>query len=311
MKIVIPGGTGHVGVALSRELRAKGHSVVVLSRGKGDGENVVQWDAKTLGEWAQTFDGADSVINLAGRTVDCRYNKTNLTQMLVSRIDSTRAVGEAIARAANPPKVWLQMSTATIYSSRYDSSNDELTGIIGGDEPNVPEYWRYSVEIAKAWERAQQDSATPKTRKVALRTAMVMSPDKGSIFDVLRGMTRLGLGGPIAGGGQFMSWIHYKDFVRAALLLIENEGIEGPVNLASPNPVPQREFMRALRKAVGMPIGLPAAEWMVKLGAVFLRTDAELVLKSRRVVPGRLLAAGFAFDYPDWPSAAMNLVGAS
>jgi uncharacterized protein (TIGR01777 family) len=308
MKIVIPGGTGQVGGVLSRALRARGHDVVVLSRGGTSDARVVPWDGRTVDAWASEVDGAGVVINLAGRSVNCRYTEANLQAMMSSRVDSTRAVGVAIAQATQPPRVWLQMSTATIYAHRLDAPNDEATGRIGGDEPEVPGYWRRSVEIAQAWERTQEEASTPRTRKVALRTAMVMSPDRGGIFDVLLGLTRWGLGGAIAGGQQYVSWIHDRDFVRAVELLIERDDVEGPVNLAAPGPLPQRDFMAALRAAWGRRVGLPATGWMAEIGAFFLRTDTELLLKSRRVIPGRLLDAGFSFELPGWPVAARDLV---
>ena len=308
MKIVIPGGTGQIGGILSRTLLARNHDVVVLSRGGTSDARLVVWDGRTLGPWAREVDGADVVINLAGRSVNCRYTDANLKAMMSSRVDSTRAVGTAIAKAVRPPRVWLQMSTATIYAHRVDAPNDEATGRIGGDEPEAPSYWKFSVDIGKAWERAQDEAATPRTRKVALRSTMVMSPDRGGVFDVLLGLTRAGLGGPIAGGRQFVSWIHDRDFTRAVDLLIERDDIEGAVNLAAPNPIPQRDFMAALRAAWGRRIGLPATKWMVGIGAFFLRTDPELTLKSRRVVPGRLLGAGFSFEFPAWPDAARDLV---
>jgi uncharacterized protein len=303
MKIVLPGGSGDLGQLLERELTALGHQVVILSRG-----GHVPWDGRTLGPWAAEIDGCDAVINLAGRTVNCRYTPENLRQMMDSRVDSTRVVGEAIARADTPPKVWLQMSTATIYAHRFDAGNDEATGIIGGTEPDVPGYWSYSVDIAKAWEEALDQAPTPATRKIALRTAMVMSPGRGGAFHPLRLMTRLGLGGPVAGGRQFMSWIHGHDFVRAVQFLLERDDLSGPVNMAAPNPLPLREFMRTLRSAQAIPIGLPATKWMAEIGAFVIRTDTELLLKSRRVVPSRLLDAGFAFDFPTWPEAAADLV---
>ncbi len=172
----------------------------------------------------------------------------------------------------------------------------------------MPDYWAYSVEIARNWERAQAEAPTPATRKVALRSAMVMSPDRGGVFDVLSRLTRLGLGGPVAGGAQYVSWIHDEDFVRAVEFLIARDDLEGPVNLSSPGPLPHRDFMRALRAAWGVPVGLPATRWMAETGAFALRSDTELLLKSRRVVPGRLRAAGFTFAHPEWPSAATTLV---
>ncbi|AWS42861.1 TIGR01777 family oxidoreductase [Streptosporangium sp. 'caverna'] len=307
MKIVIPGGTGQVGAILNRALTAAGHDVVVLTR-RPVHEREVRWDGETPGPWTKEIDGSDIVINLAGRSVSCRYTAANLRAMMDSRVHSARVVGEAIATAARPPRVWLQMSTATVYSHRFDAPNDEATGVLGGAEFGVPGYWAYSVEIAKAWERAQERAETPHTRKVALRSAMVMSPDRGGVFDALLRMARLGLGGPVAGGAQYVSWIHDRDFVRAVEFLTDRDDLAGPVNLAAPVPLPQRMFMRVLRTAWGVPVGLPATKWMAELGAFALRSDTELLLKSRRVVPGRLLEAGFTFDHAQWPDAADDLV---
>jgi uncharacterized protein len=306
VKVVIPGGTGQVGAILDRALTSEGHEVVVLTRSPS-GERQVRWDGSTLGDWVRQIDGSDVVINLAGRSVSCRYTPENLEAMMRSRVDSARVVGEAIAAAARPPKVWLQMSTATIYAHRFDAANDELSGVIGGDEPGVPGYWAYSVDIARNWEAAQERAATSRTRKVALRAAMVMSPDRGGVFDVLSWLARLGLGGPVAGGRQYVSWIHDRDFVRAVRFLIEREDLTGAVNLAAPGPLPQRDLMRILRDAWRMPVGLPATAWMAGIGAFALRSDTELLLKSRRVVPGRLLDAGFTFDYPQWTAAVADL----
>lgn len=307
MRFVLPGGTGQIGTILERALTAAGHDVLVLTR-RPTREGEVRWDGATPGRWAELIDGSDVVVNLAGRSVSCRYTPANLKAMMDSRVDSTRVVGEAIAAAARPPRVWLQMSTATVYSHRFDAANDEATGIVGGAEPGVPDYWAYSVEIAENWERAQEQADTPHTRKVALRAAMVMSPDRGGVFDILTRLTRLGLGGPVAGGAQYVSWIHDQDFVRAVEFLVDRDDLAGPVNLAAPAPLPQRAFMRGLRSAWGVPAGLPATRWMAELGAFALRSDTELLLKSRRVVPGRLLDAGFAFRYAEWPEAADDLV---
>lgn len=308
MKIVIPGGSGHVGTMLSRALVADGHDVVVLSRGtKSDGGvRFVAWDAVNQGEWSREVDGADVVINLAGRTVDCRYTEENLREMMDSRVNSTRAVGVAIAAAVKPPRVWLQMSTATIYAHRFDAANDEQTGIIGGGEASAPAYWKRSVDIAQAWERTQEEANTQHTRKVLLRTAMVMSVIPHSVFDVLAKMTRRGLGGSIAGGKQYVSWIHEEDFVSAIKFLIDSD-LTGPVNLSSPGPVTQKELMGVMRKAFSVKVGLPATAWMAEVGAFVLRTDTELLLKSRRVVPKRLLDAGFRFRFPVWNAAAVDL----
>jgi uncharacterized protein (TIGR01777 family) len=299
MRIVIPGGTGQIGGFLRPALVAAGHDVTIVGRREG-----VRWDGRTLDP--SVVDGADAVVNLAGRSVNCRYTEANVREMMSSRTDSTRAVGDAIAGAAHPPRVWLQMSTATIYAHRVDAPNDEATGVIGGAEPDVPRYWDHSVEIARRWEEEQERADTPATRKVALRTAMVMSTDKGGAFPALRRMAKLGLGGPVAGGTQYISWLHEEDFVRAVRFLLTAD-LSGPVNLAAPNPVSQRDFMRALRSVYRIPFGLPATRWMAELGAWAVRSDTELLLKSRRVVPTRLLDAGFTFNHPTWPEAARNL----
>ena len=311
-KVVIPGGTGQVGALAAKHWLALGYEVVVLTRGGASEARVVRWDGKTLDDaWVKEINGADVVLNLAGRSVSCRYTEENLAEMLNSRVDSTRVVGEAIALAKNPPKLWMQMSTATIYAHRFDAANDEETGIIGGNEEGVPAYWKRSIHIATEWERVQNEANTPHTRKVALRTAMVMSEagklaTTDNIFAVLSQITRLGLGGAIGGGKQYVSWIHGSDFVRACDFILAHEEITGPINLAAPEPLPHRDFMRELREAWGVRVGLPATGWMASVGSFFMRTDPELVLKSRRVIPTRLLKAGFVFEHPTWAETAQE-----
>ena len=290
MKIVIPGGSGQVGTILARAFHKAGHEVVVLSREPNSAPwKTVLWDGVNPGDWTQELEGCDAVINLAGRSVNCRYTAANRKQILDSRVLSTQAVGKAIAQADQPPRLWLQMSTATIYAHRFDAANDEVTGMIGGSEPNVPDTWKFSIEVALAWERAFQEARTEHTRKIALRSAMVMSPDAGGVFDTLLKLVKKGLGGRAGDGRQFVSWIHHEDFARAIQWLIEHENVAGVVNLSSPNPLPNAEFMRELRNASGIPFGLPAAKWMLEIGAIFMQTETELILKSRRVVPRRLL----------------------
>jgi len=308
MRIVIPGGSGQVGTVLARAFHHEGHDVVVLSRRPGvQPWRVVAWDGERLGGWQREIDGSDAVINLTGRSVNCRYTAANRKEILDSRISSTRVVGEAIARAAEPPCVWLQASTATIYAHRYDRPNDEQTGMLGGNESAAPNTWRFSIDVARAWERAFDEAVTTRTRKVALRSAMTLSPDSGGVFDALVGLVRRGLGGSAGDGRQYMSWVHYEDFVAAVRWLIERDDVDGVVNVASPNPLPNAEFMRLLRGAFGVPFGLPARGWMLEIGAVLMRTETELILKSRRVVPGKLLERGFTFKYPVWNDAARDL----
>ena len=313
MRYVIPGGSGQVGTVLARALHGAGHDVLVLSRTPAAAGpwRTAGWDARTVGSWASEIDGADVVINLAGRSVNCRYTPRNMDEIMRSRVDSTRAVGEAIARARHPPRLWLQASTATIYSHRFDAPNDDISGIIGGREPGVPGYWKWSIDVAQAWEGAQAEVPTPLTRKVAMRAAMVMSPDRSGIFDTLLTLVKRGLGGTAGTGQQYVSWVHHTDFVRAVLWLVDHEHLSGPVNIAAPNPLPYDEFMRTLRRATGVRFGLPAAEWMLKLGAIAMRTDVELILKSRRVVSARLMQDGFTFTFPEWPGAAQDLVARS
>jgi uncharacterized protein len=309
MKILIPGGTGQVGTVLARAFHAGGHEVVVLGRSTEKREwRTEKWDGRTLGDWTAEVDGSDVVINLAGRSVNCRYNEENRRQMVDSRVDSTRVVGEAIAAAAKPPKVWLQASTATIYAHRFDAPNDDVTGIIGGHEADAPDTWNFSIDVATAWEKAANDAVTPKTRKVLMRSAMTMSPDRDGIFDTLLGLVRKGLGGTAASGRQYISWIHDQDFIRSVYWLIEHDELSGPINLSSPNPLPNREFMRILREAAGVPFGLPAMEWQLAIGAFFMQTETELILKSRRVLPKLLTDSGFEFDFPEWKDAVCDLV---
>jgi uncharacterized protein (TIGR01777 family) len=308
MKIVIPGGSGQVGTILARAFHKDGHDVVVLSRNPVRATwRVVQWDAGNLGQWTRELEGADAVINLAGRSVNCRYTQENRRLIMDSRVHSTRVVGDAIQHAVRPPRVWLQASTATIYAHRYDAPNDEANGIIGGKEPNAPDTWRFSIDVATVWERAANEAVTPQTRKVLMRSAMTLSPDPGGVFDALLGLVRRGLGGKAGDGRQYISWVHEQDFVRAVYRIIEDESMAGPVNIASPQPLPNAEFMRELRRAWGIGIGLPAAKWMLEIGAIFLRTETELILKSRRVAPARLLEAGMTFDFPTWTEAATDL----
>jgi NAD dependent epimerase/dehydratase family enzyme len=288
MKIVIPGGSGQVGTILARAFHRDGVDVVVLSRHPQIRPwRTVEWDGTSLGAWQHEIDGADVVINLAGRSVNCRYTAANRQEILQSRVASTRAVGQAIGRARQPPRVWLQASTATIYAHRYDGPNDERSGVLGGDESNAPNSWRFSIDVARAWERAFEDAATTATRKVTL--------------------VRCRLGGSAGDGRQFVSWIHYEDFVAAVRWLIERHDIGGIVNIASPEPLPNADFMRLLREAYGVPFGLPARDWMLEIGAAFMRTETELILKSRRVVPRRLLECGFRFEFPSWSDAARDL----
>jgi uncharacterized protein (TIGR01777 family) len=309
MKVVIPGGSGQVGTVLARHFHALGHTVTVLSRAPQNAPwQTMHWDGKNAGAWVQSFEGADVCINLAGRSVNCRYYAANRAAIYNSRIDSTRLLNDVIGSLANPPRLWLNASTATIYRHALDRPMDEAAGELGGNEPGAPDTWNFSIKVAKDWEAAFFEKPTPRTRKIAMRSAITLNPDRESVFAVLSNLVRLGLGGTNGPGDQYVSWLHDADLIRAVEWLIEHEEVEGVVNIASPNPLPNREFMRALRRAWHQPIGIPASAWMIEIGSFLMRTESELVLKSRRVIPGRLLDAGFTFKFPDWPEAADNLV---
>jgi uncharacterized protein len=311
MKIVLAGGSGQVGAVLTKDFLARGHEVVILGRGSAKIDTrvtFVQWDASTLGDWTTELEGATAIINLVGRSVNCRYTPENRRLILESRVNSTRVIGQAIANAILPPRVWLQAATATIYAHRFDAPNDDITGIIGGNQANAPDTWQFSITVAKAWEATLEAANTPKTRKVALRSAMIMDANKDGVFDTLLRLVRFGLGGTNGNGQQFISWMHEHDFTQAITFLLEHRELSGAINLASPNPLPNAEFMRILRKAYGMPIGLPSPDWLLEIGAFVLQTETELLLKSRRVIPKRIIEAGFTFEFADWEKAAANLL---
>jgi uncharacterized protein len=266
------------------------------------------WDGRSLGTWVELLEHADLLINLAGRSVDCRYTVANRAAILQSRVESTTILGQAIDCLKFPPRLWLNSSTATIYRHSLDRDMEEATGELGGNEPDVPETWRFSIDVARQWERSFFASNTSRTRKIALRSAMVMSVEPGGVLEVLLRLVRFRLGGAWGSGLQFMSWIHEEDFLRAVEFMIGREEISGVVNLASPGLLPNEQFLSQLRSTWGTSIGLPAKAWMLEIAAFFLRTETELLLKSRRVVPGVLQNHGFEFLFPQWPDAANDLV---
>ncbi len=266
------------------------------------------WDGVTPGDWLADLESSDVCINLSGRSVNCRYNQRNRRAIMDSRVQSTRLLNQVITSLDRRPRLWINASTAAIYTHLPDRAMDEVNGVLGGNEPGLPSAWKFPFDVGRAWEEAFFSTPTPRTRKIALRSSIILSPDHGGIFDILLGLVRRGLGGRQGSGTQYVSWIHETDFLRSMDLLIAREEFSGVVNLASPNPVPNSDFMRALREAWGTSFGLRSPAWMITIGAFFLRTEPELVLKSRRVVPRRLLEAGFQFQFPDWPVAARELV---
>lgn len=304
-RIVLAGGSGFLGGILAAHFQELGWETVILTRQpKAPGE--IFWGGETLAAWRRELDGADVLINLAGKSVNCRYNHRNRAAILDSRVNSTRVLGEAIARCKQPPKLWLNASTATIYKHTFGPAHDEQGEI--GPHPEAKD--AFSIEVAQEWEKAVNETQAPGVRKVTLRSAMVLGLGANSVFPTLRRLVCLGLGGRMGSGNQYVSWIHARDFCRAIQWIVAHEELSGPINLAAPNPVTNREMMRLLRDLLRVPIGLPATNWMLEIGAFLLRTETELILKSRRVIPARLLASGFRFEFPELRAAFENLATA-
>ncbi len=299
-KIVIAGGSGFLGDVLTNYFAEKGCKVVVLSRKHRLNTPAVEyykWDARTLGYWTPQLEGAVALINLNGKSVDCRYNEKNKQLIYDTRLESTYILGEAIKRLKNPPKVWVNAASATIYRHAMDRDMDEETGEIGNG---------FSVDVCKKWEQMFLELQTPSTRKVALRTGIVLGKNGGAL-QPLKNLVRSGLGGPQGAGCQYFSWIHETDFARIVNYAIENENIEGIYNATAPKPVTNREVMSAIRKALHISFGVPLPTWLLHLGASLINTEPELILKSRRVVPGRLLKHNFSFRYQTIDEAIENL----
>jgi hypothetical protein len=286
-KIVIAGGTGFLGQFLASKFRAKGDDVLIISRNKGD----VLW--KDRERIIKVLNNADVVINLAGKSVDCRYNERNKRDILNSRVDTTRTIGEAILECSQPPKLWINSSTATIYRHAEDRPMTEENGEMGKG---------FSVNVAQQWEKAFFDFKLSNVRQVALRMAIVLGR-QGGVMHPLKRLTRLGLGGKQGKGNQMFSWIHIEDLFRIILFLMEHEGLNGVINCSSPEPVSNRILMKSIGAALLVKVGLPTPEWLLEIGAVLIRTETELVLKSRWVLPDRLLNSGFTFTYPTLASA--------
>lgn len=298
-KLIIAAGTGFLGQVLTNHFRDKADEIVVLTRGKAAIEGnicYVNWDAKTLTGWEKELEGADVLINLAGKSVDCRYTEANKHEIMASRIDSTAILNNAVLQCEDPPKHWLNSSTATIYRHSEDKQMDEVTGEIGSD---------FSMNVAKAWERVFFETETTGTIKTAMRTSIVLGK-KGGAYIPLKKLAQLGFGGKQGRGGQFISWIHETDFARAVDFIIACR-LDGKVNIVSPQPVRNKEFMKQLRKRVGVPFGINTPTALLKFGAKLIGTEPELVMKSRNVIPKRLTDSGFEFKYGKLENALQNL----
>jgi hypothetical protein len=305
-KIILAGGSGFLGRALAAHFQKSGYEIIILTRSPhaiANGVREIEWNARTPGNWTSELENAAAVINLAGRSVNCRYTEQNRRLIFESRVHSTRAIGEAIAKCKKPPLVWLNASTATIYAHHFGPAWDEAGEI--GSTPEAKD--EFSIEVAAAWERTFNEAKTPATRKVALRSAMVLGTGKNSVYPVMRRLTLLGLGGKMGNGSQFVSWVHERDFCRAIEWLMTHENLSGVINIAAPNPLINADMMKVFREVYHRPIGLPATGWMLEAGAFFLRTETELIIKSRRVISRRLAESGFTFCFPFFKAALQDL----
>lgn len=297
MKVIIAGGSGFLGNALEKFFTEKQNEVIVLTRNPKKNNNV-RWDARNIGEWANELNNADVLINMTGKSVDCRYNEKNKKEILNSRINSTKILQEAVDNCQNPPKTWLNASSATIYVHAETQLMDEENGIIGDD---------FSMNICKSWEATFFEKTNPNVRKLALRTSIVLGNDDGA-FPKLKTITKLGLGGKQGRGNQMMSWIHIKDFCRAIEYIINNEDITGVINITAPNLIKNSNFMQQLRTQTHSPFGIPSPVFLLELAAIFIKTETELLLKSRNVYPKRLLESGFKFNFPNIELAFQDLL---
>lgn len=300
-KIVVAGANGFLGKYLCHWFHRLGWEVVGLSRNGGvtPVAREVVWDGRSMGPWAAELEGAEVLVNLAGKSVNCRYHDRNKAAIFESRLASTAVLGEAIRGCENPPGLWCNSSTATIYRHAEDRPQDEETGELGEG---------FSVEVARAWERVFFESEVPEgVRQVALRTAIVLGNEPGSVFAYLRRIAWLGLGGKMGSGRQKMSWIHVDDFCRVIEWMIEKRELRDFYNLSAPNPTDNAGCMAGFRKIAGRGFGLPATRWMLEAGTFLMRSETELVLKSRWVLPKRLEEEGFEFRWPDFEEALEHL----
>lgn len=281
-KIVIAGGTGFIGKYLQEQFQREGYEVAIISRRSPH----IAWSDRTA--VAEELEGAELLVNLAGKSVNCRYHARNKAAILSSRIETTQLLGEAMSACSHPPKLWINSSTATIYRHAEDRPMTEENGEIGTG---------FSVEVAQAWERQFFSFDLPDTRQVALRIAIVLGRS-GGVMGPYRHLVRYGLGGVQGKGTQMFSWIHIEDMYRIIRFVMDHAELEGAVNCSAPQPVTNHELMRQLRESLGRSFGLPAPKWLLECGAVLIRTETELVLKSRWVLPDKLLQAGYTFRYP-------------
>lgn len=291
-KVVLAGGTGFVGKYFEEKFRNLGYAVIVISRNNTH----IQWDNER--EIANALDGAELLINLAGKSVNCRYNQSNKDEILRSRTKTTKILGNAILNCKHPPKLWINSSTATIYRHAMDKPMTEAEGEIGSG---------FSVDVATNWEKSFFDFQLLGTRQIALRIAIVLG-ENGGVMKPLINLVRFGLGGKQGSGKQMFSWIHIEDLFNIILFLQKDDALNGVFNCSAPNPITNAHLMKSLRKTIKVRIGLPSPAWLLKIGAVLIGTETELVLKSRWVIPDRLAKAGYEFKFPEIDSALEDIL---
>lgn len=291
-KIVIAGGTGFIGQFLKKQFENSGYQTFIVSRNKPN----IQWTETH--EIVKALDSSELLINLAGKSVDCRYNNKNKAAILKSRVETTKALGEAILKCNKPPELWINSSTATIYRHAEDRPMTEEEGEIGSG---------FSVNVAISWEKAFFDFELPQTRQIALRMAIVLGKSGGAI-QPLKNLVRFGLGGEQGNGKQMFSWIHIDDLYNIILFLQSNNDLKGVFNCSSPNPVKNKTLMKKLRQEMNVPFGLPSPKWILEIGSVIIRTETELILKSRWVLPEKLQQAGYSFKYPTLDGTLKNIL---
>lgn len=299
-KIVIAGGSGFIGSSLANYFASQGNEVVVLTRKNNkpqDGIRFVHWDGATVGPWQQELEGAIALINMAGRSVDCRYNKQNKEAIYASRLNSTHVLGQAIMQCSDKPSVWLNSSSATIYRHAEDRPMTEYDGEIGTG---------FSVDVCQKWEHSFFQYKEIGVRQVALRTAIVLG--EHGVMKPFKTLTRFGFGGYAGTGNQMFSWIHITDLCKAIHFIISNSDCRGIYNLSAPFPITNRMFMKALRLQMGVPFGVNMPTWMLDVGAILIQTETELLLKSRWVLPQRLMESNFTWEYPHIEQALNDLI---
>lgn len=303
-KVVLAGGSGYLGGVLAAYYSGLSHEVIILARRpqapQGNIKTLV-WDGATEGDWSAQLEGAELLVNLCGKNVNCRYNEANRREILASRMLPTALLGRVIAKLEQPPQLWINLASATIYRHAEDRPQDEDTGDIGEG---------FSVDVCKQWEQAFFDTLTPHTRKVALRTIIVLGRADGA-FPRLLNLVKMGLGGKQGNGKQYMSWVHEQDVACCTEWLLDHPEITGIVNGTAPGPIPNAVFMQTLRKAYGIRLGLPAPAWLLTMGAAIIGTETELVLKSRWVLPQRLLDAGYQFQFSEAEHAVKDILSIS